>query len=363
MYYYYRVAGLTLRSSLELQSFKVFSCNPAEADVTIEETRQLPVSGEKEYSGRIAHRKIPDGWEITIRYNDRKGVYINADYSHIRFFGATEKVLSGDDEWLARIGLECWFVRHGYIIFHSAAVEKNGEAFAFSGPSGIGKSTRAGSWIEALGAELINGDRPLIRVREPELFGVPWDGKEQCFRNVSYPLKAICEVRRSDSVYVRKMSYEQRRRLLLRQSFVPMWDTETATLQMANIARLASGTEMVRIFSGPTVEGARLLYNILKKQDYLKEEPDMKAKPGFVLRNVVDEYILMPTGENIGKFNGTVLLNEVSAFVWEKLQNPMSRNDLLNAILDEYEVEKAIASADLDALLETLRGYGVIEDD
>ena len=30
-----------------------------------------------------------------------------------------------------------------------------------------------------------------------------------------------------------------------------------------------------------------------------------------------------------GKFNGTVLLNDVSAFVWEKLQNPVSRDDLL----------------------------------
>ena len=89
----------------------------------------------------------------------------------------------------------------------------------------------------------------------------------------------------------------------------------------------------------------------------------MKAKPGFVLRNVVDEFILMPTGDNIGKFNGTVLLNEVSAFVWEKLQNPMSKDDLLKAVLDEFEVDKATASADLEALIGTLRGYGVIEDD
>ena len=89
----------------------------------------------------------------------------------------------------------------------------------------------------------------------------------------------------------------------------------------------------------------------------------MKAKPGFVLRNVVDEYILMPTGDNIGKFNGTVLLNAVSAFVWEKLQNPMSRDDLLKEILDEFEVDRATASADLDILLQTLCGYDVIQDD
>ena len=120
---------------------------------------------------------------------------------------------------------------------------------------------------------------------------------------------------------------------------------------------------IVRIFCGPTGENARTLYSVLQENNYFEEEPDMKAKAGFVLRNVVDEFILMPTGDNIGKFNGTILLNDVSAFVWEKLQNPLSKDDLLKAILDEYEVDKATASADLDALLETLRGYGVIEDD
>ena len=363
MYYYYRVAALKIRSTFELRSFKAFCCEQTEADVTIEETEQFPESGKYSFSGTITHRKTPNGWVISLRYNDKMGLLVNDEYTHIKVFGARGKELFGDEEGLVRLMLECWFTRHGYLSLHSAAVEKDGEAYTFSGPSGIGKSTRAGAWIDALGAKLINGDRPLIRIHEPELYGVPWDGKEQLFRNVHYPLKAICEVRRSDSVYVRKMSYEQKRRLLLRQTFMPMWDTETASFQMANIARLAVRTEMVRVFSGPNEEDARALYNALKKKEYLKEEPDMIAKPGFVLRNVVDEFILMPTGDNIGKFNGTVLLNEVSAFVWEKLQNPMSKDDLLKAILDEFEIDKATASADLDTLLQTLRGYGVIEDD
>ena len=89
----------------------------------------------------------------------------------------------------------------------------------------------------------------------------------------------------------------------------------------------------------------------------------MKAKEGFVLRNIVNEYILMPVGDNISRFNGTILMNPVSALVWEKLQNTVSKADLLQAIVDEFEVDKAVAEADLDKLLNTLRGYGVIEDD
>lgn len=89
----------------------------------------------------------------------------------------------------------------------------------------------------------------------------------------------------------------------------------------------------------------------------------MKAKEGFVLRSVVGEYILMPVDEAILQFNGAVLLNEVSAFVWKQIQTPVSKAELLKSILDEFEVEEEVAARDLDALLETFSGFGIIEED
>ena len=87
----------------------------------------------------------------------------------------------------------------------------------------------------------------------------------------------------------------------------------------------------------------------------------MKIKEGFVLRDVMDEYIVMPTGDNIAKFDGAVVLNEVSAFIYRLLQAPMSRDDLLTAVLNEYDVDEATAAADLDALLRKLADMGVLE--
>ena len=364
--YYYKIADLIVKSDRELVSFREFACEPAEADITVTETDELPPRGPESTSGALAHRKLADGWFFHNKATEERGLYINGDYSQLRLLGKDHPLvmnLVDESEWFIRLAIESALARRGFVSLHAAAVEVNGEAYAFTGPSGMGKSTRATAWGEAFAATLISGDRPLIDVRNLELFGVPWDGKEKCFRNVHYPLKAICEVRRSGSVYIRKMSFSQRRKLLLRQCYLPMWDTETSAVQMGNITRLAAGAEMIRVFSGPTAEDARALYSALKNHQYFKEEKDMKAKQGFVLRNVVDEYILMPTGDNIGLFNGTVLLNEVSAFVWGKLKNPVSKEDLLKAVLDEYEVEKAVAAADLDTLLATLKDYGVIEDD
>ena len=361
--YFYRIADLTLESVRELRSYREFICEPGNADVVIMETIELPPPGLDLQSGTIVHRKLSNGWFFHSKATEQEGLFVNDDYTQLRMLGIKGRSVFGTMEWFIRIAVECMLIRRGYLSLHAAAVEAGGEAYAFTGPSGMGKSTRASAWKEALGAKLINGDRPLIDVRNLVLYGVPWDGKEQCFRNVHYPLRAICEVRRSDSVYIREMSFNQRRKLLLQQSFIPMWDTETATVQFLNASRLTAKANMVRAFGGPLAEDARALYSALNKHQYLKEEEDMKAKQGFILRNVVDEHILMPTGDNIGKFNGTVLMNEVSAFVWEKLQNPISKDDLLRAILDEFEVEKNVASTDLDSLLSTLKEYGVIEDE
>lgn len=363
--FYYRIAGITLQSTYQIKCFGEFACERAEADMILEGTDKLPASGHDLCSGTIVHRKLQDGWYFYPKNFEQTGLFISKDYSYLRIRQIKEHGIIADyAEWFVRIAIESMLIRRGYVSLHSASVEVNGEAYAFTGPSCMGKSTRAQAWVDGVGAKLINGDRPLIDVRNMELYGVPWDGKEQCFRNVHYPLKAICEVRRFESAtYVREMSLAQRRSVLMQQCFIPMWDTETAAIQIANINKLARNAKIIRIFCGPEPKDAMALYNAIQEGNYLKEEKDMKANPGFVLRNVVDEYILMPTGDNIGKFNGTVLLNEVSALVWEKLQNPISRDDLLKAILDEFEVEKAVAAADLDALLAKLKEYGVISED
>ena len=87
----------------------------------------------------------------------------------------------------------------------------------------------------------------------------------------------------------------------------------------------------------------------------------MKAKADFVVRNVVDEYILMPTNDNIGKFDGTVMLNEVSAFIWSQLQQETTEDAVLNAILEEFDVDRETAAGDLKALLASFEKMGLLE--
>ena len=132
---------------------------------------------------------------------------------------------------------------------------------------------------------------------------------------------------------------------------------------MMNIARLASRAKIMRVFCGPREDDMRALRQALEFRQECKEAADLKAKSGFILRDIMGEYMLMPVGDNINKYNGVVLLNDVSAFIWKKLENPVSRDDLLAALLDQYRIDEATAANDLDLLLERLRGFDVIEDE
>ena len=89
----------------------------------------------------------------------------------------------------------------------------------------------------------------------------------------------------------------------------------------------------------------------------------MKAKSGFVLKNIAGESIIMPVGDNIKNFDGAIVLNDVSAFVWSKLENGASRDELIEYILAEYDVDADRAAEDLDLLLKKLIGYGAVEEE
>ena len=332
-----------------------------------------------DFSGKD-YRLIAETTEISIfRHADGDWLYrlknsrvpaalkVSPDYRHMekQFDGMTEEAIE-NDRFLLRTAFECRFCHEGIVSLHAACVEKDGFAVAFTGKSGMGKSTRAGAWVEGLDASWISGDRPAIRLEQNgcTACGVPWDGKEQIFRDTEVPLKCILEVRRSPANYIRRLTPHQARQVLAQQTFIPMWDTDTAALALVNVRRMIRLVPVYRVFCGMTAEDAQVIYDVLfhHPEQIREEQEDMKIKKGFVLRSVVDEYMIMPTGDNIAKFDGTAVLNEVSAFVFRQLENAVSREDLLAAMLAEFDVDEATASKDLDVLLAKFRELGLLEE-
>ncbi len=88
----------------------------------------------------------------------------------------------------------------------------------------------------------------------------------------------------------------------------------------------------------------------------------MKANKDFVMREIAGEHILVPTGKASEKLYGLVTLEGSGLFLWNLLQEECTEAQLLQAMLDEYEVEPDVAAADLEKFLTTLRESGLIEE-
>ncbi len=90
--------------------------------------------------------------------------------------------------------------KRGAMLFHAAVIEMDGRGYAFTAPSGTGKSTHISLWRQAFGerVSIVNGDKPILREKDGVFtaYGTPWCGKEGWGRNASVPLSGICFLRR-----------------------------------------------------------------------------------------------------------------------------------------------------------------------
>lgn len=86
----------------------------------------------------------------------------------------------------------------------------------------------------------------------------------------------------------------------------------------------------------------------------------MKAVEGMVVREIAGETLLIPTGELTRQYNGLITVNEVSALIWKMLQEECTYEKLLQAVLDEFEVEEETARQDLTELLEKLKNMNLL---
>lgn len=87
----------------------------------------------------------------------------------------------------------------------------------------------------------------------------------------------------------------------------------------------------------------------------------MKIKDGFILRKVPGMNLVMPTGKNVKEFNGSLMLNDTGAFIFEKLQNGATPEETANALTQEYDVTLDTANTDVQNTINSLIEAGVAE--
>ena len=83
--------------------------------------------------------------------------------------------------------------------------------------------------------------------------------------------------------------------------------------------------------------------------------------PSVVGRKTGNEYVLIPVSNNIADMNSVYTLNESGAFIWEQIDGRKSVADLINLMMDEYEVDYKTAASDVTGFLGNMKNYLVIK--
>lgn len=86
----------------------------------------------------------------------------------------------------------------------------------------------------------------------------------------------------------------------------------------------------------------------------------MKINPDFTIQKVGSTWVAVPVGKTSKHFHAMIQLNETGAFLWNLMsKKDMSEAELVNALLEEYDVAREIAERDVARIVASLAECGV----
>ncbi len=86
----------------------------------------------------------------------------------------------------------------------------------------------------------------------------------------------------------------------------------------------------------------------------------MKIKDSFVLRNIAGINTVISADPSAG-FDGMITLNETGVFMWNILKNGAAADELINAVISEYDIDKETATVDCNEFIKKLESINVFE--
>ncbi|MBQ3548087.1 MAG: PqqD family protein [Clostridia bacterium] len=87
----------------------------------------------------------------------------------------------------------------------------------------------------------------------------------------------------------------------------------------------------------------------------------MKRNENFVLKELMGSFVLVPVGEAAMNLNGVITLNETAKFLWDAAEGEFEVNDLIDAVIAEYEVDIQTATEGVEIFLKRMKEEGCIE--
>ena len=86
----------------------------------------------------------------------------------------------------------------------------------------------------------------------------------------------------------------------------------------------------------------------------------VRRAPGFVSRSIGDETIVVPVSDGVSNLEAIFTMNAVGAVIWQGIEGAASVDELADAVVREFAVDRAVASQDVAEFIDLLSARGLI---
>lgn len=159
-------------------------------------------------------------------------------------------------------------LRFNGMMLHASAVEYEGRAYLFSGPSTVGKSTHTRLWQHIFGdaVRVINDDKPALRLVDGcwYAYGTPWCGKDGINQNRKAPLAGICFLKQGKENRIRRLEAKEAIALILSQTMYRFRLPENLDLLLHHVDKLVRMIPIYELENLPEEAAARLCYGTMR---------------------------------------------------------------------------------------------------
>lgn len=80
----------------------------------------------------------------------------------------------------------------------------------------------------------------------------------------------------------------------------------------------------------------------------------------YVLREVVGEFLLIPTGKLSMTTNRVVTISESAAYLWSRMKGGKTVQELCDLLCQEYDVDRETALADVREMAQGMCEMGIV---
>ena len=87
----------------------------------------------------------------------------------------------------------------------------------------------------------------------------------------------------------------------------------------------------------------------------------MKLNENYILKTVAGMPVVVPVGDAAEKIHGMITLNGPAEIIWKALENGKDYEEIVAEIKSEYDAGESVIRGDLDAFLEKLKNFGILE--